>query len=160
MRRNIKRKRIHLCLVSSSGGHLEQLLRLTPLLECYGGCIVTEQVGYKLGLDSYPIYYIPAINRTDAHFVSKLIRVFITGTKILRKERPAVIISTGAVAALPLLMIGKLQGSKIIYIESFAKVDTPSLTGKVAYRLADQFYVQWEPLLAYYPKAIYLGGIY
>ena len=52
------------------------------------------------------------------------------------------------------------MGKKLIYIESFAKVTSPTETGKLLYKFADQFYVQWKPMLKFYPKAIYLGGIY
>ncbi len=54
----------------------------------------------------------------------------------------------------------KFMGKKLIYIESFAKVTSPTETGKLLYKFADQFYVQWKPMLKFYPKAIYLGGIY
>ena len=53
-----------------------------------------------------------------------------------------------------------MLGKKLIYIESFAKVTSPTETGKLLYKFADQFYVQWKPMLKCYPKAIYLGGIY
>ena len=51
-------------------------------------------------------------------------------------------------------------GKKLIFIESYAKVKTPTLTGKLLYPFADRFYVQWRELLEYYPKAQYVGGIY
>ena len=56
--------------------------------------------------------------------------------------------------------LAKLFGKKLIYIESFAKISSPNLSGKLLYRFADQFYVQWETMLKIYPKAICLGGIY
>lgn len=151
---------VKLCLVSSSGGHLEQLMRLAPLLERYEGFFVTEETDYDVGFGAAPVFRIPSVNRTDAGFAGKLARGFIAAARILRKKRPTVIVSTGALSTLPLLVLGKLSGCKIIYVESFAKVSEPTLTGKVAYRLADQFYVQWEPLLSCYPKALYRGGIY
>lgn len=75
-------------------------------------------------------------------------------------ERPDVIITTGVLAMIPLSLLVKLFGGKLIYIESFAKVSSPTETGKFLYRFADQFYVQWEPMKQFYPDAIYLGGIY
>ena len=62
--------------------------------------------------------------------------------------------------AIPICLISKFMGKKLIYIESFAKVTSPTETGKLLYKFADQFYVQWKPMLKFYPKAIYLGGIY
>ena len=57
-------------------------------------------------------------------------------------------------------IIRKIFRKKLIYIESFAKVNTPTLTGKLIYKFADQFYVQWRDMLKIYPEAIYRGGIY
>ena len=57
-------------------------------------------------------------------------------------------------------LIGKLTRRKLIFIESFAKVNSPTLTGKLLYKFADQFYVQWEQMKEHYPKAIFEGGIY
>ena len=76
------------------------------------------------------------------------------------KEKPDIVICTGVLAMIPMCLIAKLCGKKLIYIESFAKVTTATETGKLMYHFADQFYVQWESMLKIYPKAIYLGGIY
>jgi len=57
-------------------------------------------------------------------------------------------------------IIAKLFRKKIIFIESFAKVNSPTLTGKLVYKFADEFYVQWYSMLNIYPKAIFKGGIY
>ncbi len=151
---------VKICLVSSSGGHFEQLVRLLPLLDKYEGYVVTEETGYSLDLANVPIYRVPALDRTDKRLVGKLFFAFKKAWGILRHEKPDVIISTGALPALPTLILGKLIGSKIVYIESFAKVNTPNKTGKFVYHFADRFYVQWEPMLKYYSKAIYKGGIY
>lgn len=80
--------------------------------------------------------------------------------KILKKEKPDFVITTGALIAFPFCIFAKLRGTKIIYIESFARVNNQSLTGKLVYPFADLFLVQWEPLLKFYPKAKYVGGIF
>ena len=79
---------------------------------------------------------------------------------LLAEEKPDVVITTGVLAMIPLCLIAKLFGKKLIYIESFAKVSSPTETGRFLYKFADRFYVQWKPMLQFYPKAIYLGGIY
>ena len=76
------------------------------------------------------------------------------------REQPDVVISTGALAVIPFCLMAKLFGKKLIFIESFAKVNSGNLTGKFLYHFADRFYVQWESMLKVYPKAIYRGGIY
>lgn len=77
---------------------------------------------------------------------------------LLIKEKPDLIISTGADVAVPTCIIGKLLGIKLIYIESGGNVITPSLSGKLIYPFADLFIVQWRPTLKNFPSAVYSGG--
>ena len=79
---------------------------------------------------------------------------------IFFKEKPDIIVCTGALAMLPMCMICKLFKKKLIFIESFAKVTSPTQTGKFLYKYEDEFYVQWKTMLEIYPNAKYLGGIY
>lgn len=74
------------------------------------------------------------------------------------KNRPELVISTGAGMVVPTCVIAKLLGARLVFIETAARVTTPSRTGKFLYRFADEFYVQWKPLLQVYPKAKY-GGV-
>ena len=74
------------------------------------------------------------------------------------KNRPELVISTGAGMVVPTCLIAKFLGAKLVFIETAARVTTPSRTGKLLYRFADEFYVQWEPLLKVYPRAKY-GGV-
>ena len=86
--------------------------------------------------------------------------MILTALKIINKERPNVVITTGALIAFPFCVFVKLRGGKVIYIESFARVYNSSLTGKIIYKFADLFLVQWESMLEVYPKAKYVGGIF
>ena len=85
---------------------------------------------------------------------------FFKSIYIFIKERPDYIVTTGVLAIIPLVLIAKLFRRKIIYIESFAKISSPTETGKFIYKFADRFYVQWPKMKDIYPKAIYKGGIY
>jgi UDP-N-acetylglucosamine:LPS N-acetylglucosamine transferase len=76
------------------------------------------------------------------------------------KERPDVVITTGAGFAVPTCLYAHFFGKKMIYIESFARMKTLNKSGKFLYKYADLFIVQWEELLKYYPKAVYGGWIY
>jgi len=105
-------------------------------------------------------YYVSRINRKEIAFIPKFIGTFVKSLYILIKEKPDVIISTGALATFPVCLLGKILRKKIIYIESFARVETASLTGKLVYPFADEFIVQWEEMLLIYPKAKYGGGIF
>lgn len=145
---------------ASSGGHLEQLLMLKPLMEKYDSVLVTEKTEYSMGDMDVKTYYLKQINRKESGFLPKLIVNFWKSICIIFKERPKLMITTGVLAVIPLAVLIKLFGGKLIYIESFAKVSSKNLTGNLLYRFADQFYVQWEEMLQLYPKAIYKGGIY
>ena len=149
-----------MCFAASSGGHLEQLLMLRPIMEKYDSFIVTEKTSYKITVKNKKIYYMHQVNRKERLFPLWMIINVFKAFEILIKERPNIIITTGVLAMIPLCFLVKLTGGKLIYLESFAKVTSATETGKLLYKFADQFYVQWEPMKKIYPKAIYLGGIY
>ena len=85
---------------------------------------------------------------------------FIYSLYIFLKERPDIIISTGALSVIPTFFIGKLFKKKLVFIESFAKIESPTKTGKLLYKFTDVFIVQWSEMKKIYPNAIYLGSIY
>lgn len=149
-----------ICFTASSGGHFEQLMMLKPLMDKYDSFIVTEKTGYSVIKDDRQVYYLKQVNRHEKTFIFKMIANIFTSLNIFIKERPDVIISTGALATIPMCILSKLFRKKVIFIESFAKVTSPTLTGKLIYKFADQFYVQWEQMKEYYPNAIFKGGIY
>ena len=145
-------------LVGSSGGHLTHLYMLKPFWEETERFWVTfdkEDARSLLREETvYPCYY--PTNRN----VINLIRNTFLAWKVLQKERPDVIISSGAAVAVPFFYLGKLFGAKLIYIEVFDRIDKPTLTGKLVYPIADRFVVQWEKMRQVYPKAINLGSIF
>lgn len=79
--------------------------------------------------------------------------------RVYAREKPDLIISTGADVTLPIMLIAKLFGRKLIFIESGANVTQPSLTGRLIYRFADLFIIQWQELQPFYPRAIYGGSL-
>lgn len=154
------KKNKKICFAASSGGHFEQLLMLKPLMDKYESFIVTEKTNYKASLKEKKTYYLHQINREEKGRILKGIMNSLRSIRIIVKEKPNYMITTGVLAMIPLALLIKATGGKLIYIESFAKVSTPTLTGKFLYKFADQFYVQWPQMLKVYPNAIYLGGIY
>ena len=148
-----------ICFVASTGGHFEQLMMLKPIMDRNKSFIVTEKTDYSVA-KSEKLYYLKQVNRHEISFVFKMIINFLTSFKIFIKEKPDLVISTGALSTIPLCLLAKLFRKKLIFIESFAKISSPTLTGKLMYKFADQFYVQWEEMLKIYPNAIYKGGIY
>lgn len=147
-----------IALVGSSGGHLTHLYLLKKFWENEDRFWVTfDKTDAKSILKEeryYPCYY--PTNRNVKNTIKNTILAF----KILRKEKPDLIISSGAAVAVPFFWLGKLFGAKTVYIEIFDRIDKPTLTGKLVYPVTDKFIVQWEELKKVYPKAINLGGIF
>ena len=146
--------------VASSGGHWEELMCLKSIAEQHDSFFVTEEGGQSSDSKIENIYLFPQINRREKHFLWHFIKLFVKTVKIMHDENPDIIISTGALLAFPFCLIAKMRHKKVIYIESFARVYDGSLTGKLVYRFADVFIVQWESMLKIYPNAKYVGGIF
>lgn len=153
--------------ISSTGGHLDELLQLKKMFNDYDFHIITEKLksNYSLrekypGRVNYLLYgsYTTLKNRIIYPF--KLIYNTFKSFFLYWKIRPKYIITTGAHTAGPMCLIGHIFGSKIIYIETFANSITKSKTGRLVYKFADLFIVQWESMLSLYPKAKYGGWIF
>lgn len=153
-------RKVKICFAASSGGHYEQLMMLKPLMKKYESFVITEKTLYKSEIPGIKTYYMKQVNRKENMFFPCMLANTVSSLKIFVKEKPDVVICTGVLAMLPICLIAKAAGRRLIYIESFAKVTSATLSGKLLYKFADQFYVQWPQMLEIYPKAIYLGGIY
>ena len=151
---------IRVCFAASSGGHLEQLRMLSPLMDKYDSFVVTEKTPYADEIDGRRVYYLYQVNRKEHSWIPKMCANVWRSLKICMKEKPEVVVSVGVMATIPICLLTKLRGGKLIYIESFAKVTTTTMTGRLLHVFADQYYVQWEQMLEIYPDAICLGGIY
>lgn len=149
-----------ICFAASSGGHYEQLLMLKPLMDKYDSFIITEKTLYNSDIKGKKMYYLKQVNRKELIFVLRMFFNTFRSISIFYKEKPDVIICTGVLAMIPICLIAKISRKKLIYIESFAKVTSATQTGKLMYKIADQFYVQWPQMKKIFPNAIYLGSIY
>lgn len=133
---------------------------LKPLMEKYDSFILTEKTKYSAGNENIKTYRLKQVNRKEAARYLILLWDSLRSLVIYLKQRPNVVITTGVLAMIPMCLLCKMFGGRLIYIESFAKVTSPTETGKLLYKYADRFYVQWEDMLAVYPEATYVGGIY
>ncbi len=147
-----EKKKIKICFAASSGGHYEQLMMLKPLMKKYDSFVITEKTDYSAESKGEKTYYMKQVNRREKDFIWRMIQNAWKSISIYRKEKPDVVICTGVLAMIPICLISKLMGKKLIYIESFAKVTSPTETGKLLYKFADRFYVQWKPMLKFYPN--------
>lgn len=153
-----KSKDIKICLVGSSGGHLTHLYQLKSCYKEKNRFWVTfDKEDANTTLKGEKIYYCYFPTNRN---IKNLIKNTFLAIKIIHKEKPDLIISSGAAVAVPFFYIGKLYGSKNIYIEVFDRIDKPTLTGKLVYPVTDKFIVQWEEMKKVYPKAINLESIF
>lgn len=102
----------------------------------------------------YPCFF-PTNRSLKALFINTKV-----AWRVLRKERPDLIISSGAAVAVPFFYLGKCFGAKVIYIEVFDRIDKGTVTGKLVYPIADRFVVQWEEQKQVYRNAVNLGSIF
>ena len=158
----MKKKKV--MFISSTGGHFNELSQLKPLLKKYDYYIVTEKEKDKMYLkEKYKNKVSYLVYGTKDHMLTypfKLLYNTLKSFFIYIKFRPKVIITTGAHTAVPMCLIRKIFGSKIIFIESMANIKTKTITGRIVYKFADLFIVQWESMLSLYPKAKYGGWIF
>lgn len=146
------------CLVGSSGGHLTHLYMLKPIWENKERFWVTfNKTDANSILKDEKVYH--CFFPTNRNLVN-LIRNTFLAIKLLHKEKPDLIISSGAAVAVPFFYLGKLCGAKTVYIEVFDRIDKPTLTGKLVYPVTDKFIVQWDEMKKIYPKSINLGSIF
>ena len=150
--------------ISSTGGHFNELMQKIIMFEKYDYHIITEKDKTNKDLvQQYEkkIYFLPYGTRSK--IFSYIIKYFYLCMKtvfLYLKLRPKYIVTTGTHTAGPMCYLGKLFGSKIIYIETFANSNTKTVTGRLIYPIADLFIVQWKEMLKLYPKAVYGGSIY
>lgn len=155
-------KKNKVMFICSVGGHLTQMLQLKKIYEDYDYVLVTEKTDVTKDLkEKYNTEFLVYGSRK---YLFKYLFIFLynilKSIYLFIKYRPKTIITTGTHTAVPMCYIGKLFRRKIIYIESFAKRTSPTLTGRLVYPIATTFIVQWKSMLKVYPKAKYWGGIY
>lgn len=153
----MKNRKHKICLVSSSGGHWEQLKKLQPLVDKYDGFYVTE----KTRFDASPAKYLmKQTDLKDRWMIPKMIVNGIKAIYIWIKERPDYIITTGTMVAYPFYLMSWLFRKKFIFIETFGRANMPTVAGKMMEKHSNLFIVQWESQVKYYKKAIYGGCLY
>lgn len=146
--------------ISSMGGHLNELLQLHTLFSKYDSYFITEKTQTTRHLKKEYAHTHYLLYGTKHHLLLYPFILFINCFISLYwflTIKPDVIITTGAHTAGPMCCLGKIFGSKVIYIETFANMNTKTATGRLIYLFADHFIVQWDSMLKLYPNAT-LGG--
>ncbi len=145
-----------LCLVSSSGGHWEQLQKLKPLIDKYDGFFVTEKTQFKADAQ----YLMIQTDIKDKWMLPKMVINSVHALKIWIKESPDFVITTGTMIAFPFYLLAIFMHKKVVFVETFGRADMPTLSGKIMEKHTDLFIVQWKSQMKYYKKAVYGGCLY
>lgn len=143
------------CVICSAGGHLSEAMTAISMVKGALYYVTNDEPHVRLRLSGEEVYYV-----VDPHTSLRLyLKNAWQSLGIFLRKRPKVVVTTGAGIALATCFLAKLTGSTLIFVESGARVTTPSRTGKLIYPFADLFIVQWKPMLKYHPKAIYGGPL-
>jgi UDP-N-acetylglucosamine:LPS N-acetylglucosamine transferase len=144
-------------LVCSTGGHLAQLVRLRPWWEGRDRAWVTfDKSDARSLLAGERVYY---AHHPTTRNLKNLVRNTALAHGILRKERPALVVSSGAGVAVPFFWMARRHGAATAYCEVYDRIDSSTLTGRLCYRFADLFALQWEEQRAHYPKGVVVGPL-
>jgi UDP-N-acetylglucosamine transferase subunit ALG13 len=155
-----ERARRRICLAASGGGHVRQLLDLQPVWGEHDYVFVTEDTALGRTLaETHRTHFLPhfAWGQAKQGAVFRMLgRAFVSffrSASIVLRERPEIVISTGAGAVFPVVLWARLFGAKVIVIESFARFEKPSLFGRIAAPFAHELVVQSAKLAPVYPRA-------
>lgn len=147
------------CIPTSSGGHLTHMRMLMPMLNQAADLfwVTFDKEDANTALAGERVYhcFFPT-NRN----LKNTVRNTLLAIRVLRKERPDLIVSSGAAVAVPFFLVGKLLGAKTVYVEVFDRVDAPTLTGRLVRRMTDLFVVQWPEMERVYPGSVNLGPVF
>nr|ADI22510.1 UDP-N-acetylglucosamine:LPS N-acetylglucosamine transferase [uncultured verrucomicrobium HF0500_08N17] len=154
---NKKNKKLRVCCICSVGGHFKQILKIAGAWDNYDYFFV---LFYKPVIDSFmkkeKVYLVCSPERNPFLFIYNIFQSLL----LFIKTKPDVVISTGAGMAIAMCYIAKLFGKKVIYIEDWCVVQSPTLTARIVYPIADLFIIQREHLIEFFPNAVFGGEIF
>jgi UDP-N-acetylglucosamine:LPS N-acetylglucosamine transferase len=138
-------------LVCSSGGHFKALQQLRPFWQDHERTWVTFKTATTVATlaEERVVWAHSPTNRNIPNLIRNLGLAF----KVLQRDRPNLILTTGAGAAVPFLILGKLWGCQTVFIESVTRVTSLSLSAKLALPFISVLYVHWPQLQSRYPNA-------
>lgn len=147
----------HVCLVGSSGGHLAQLYALEAWWQPWRRTWVTFRTPDAESLlagEAVRWAYHPTTRN-----LANLLRNFVLAVGVLVRQRPDLVVSTGAGVALPFFVVARLLAIPTAYIEVYDRIETPTLTARLCHPFTTLFCAQWEEQRAFYPDARVIGGL-
>ncbi len=152
--------KLDVMLVCTAGGHL---LQLWTLREAWAGYNHAWVVASHEGTDVQSL-----LAEEQVHFahspanrsLKNLVRNFAMAWRLLGRTRPDVMLTTGAAVAVPFAWVARIRRIKVVYVESLARSEKPSLSCRLVAPVATRLYVQWPELQATLPRARYAGTVF
>ena len=149
--------KMDILLACSAGGHLTEMRQLRPFYAHYSyGFVTFARPDTESLAKTEKVHF---ITRPARNILSTL-RAFVEANAVLAREKPKLIISTGADVAVPVCVLAKLRGIPIVWIESFCRPEQPSLSGRIVSLFATRVIYQWRELEKFYPSGIFGGSIF
>lgn len=149
------------------GGHTKEMITLVDMLGDdleYAYMVVQDDViSEKKIRRPGPIYRVQRPRDKQHRLLRdafKTVRGCWQAWRILRDYRPDAVVSTGPSVAVPVCLMARLLGIKVLFVETGSRVTALSTTGRIMYRVAHLFFVQWPELAERYPRAIYAGRLF
>ena len=150
--------RADLLLVCSTGGHLLQLVALRDSWQRFARAWVTfDKSDARSLLEAERVYY--AHGPTNRN-LKNMLRNLLVAWRVVAEVRPKVVVTTGAGVAVPFAWVARLRGAKVVYVESMARIEGPSLTYRLIAPIASRRYVQWPELAERCPRARFAGNVF
>lgn len=149
---------VDVLLVCSTGGHLLQLVALREAWEGRTRAWVTfDKSDARSLLRGEPVAF--AYGPTNRN-IPNLLRNLRLARRLVAELRPKIVVTTGAGVAVPFAWIARLRGAKVVYVESFTRIDGPSLSCRMIAPVAARIYAQWPELADSYRRATYRGNVF
>lgn len=143
-------------VVSSVGGHLTEVMQLAPFLRAHEVCLVVND---EASLPDFPFTQVYRIAHAERDW--RVLYNLSEAARILEVERPDVIVSMGAGPAVPFALVGRFAaGAKVLFVETAAAVERPTLTGRLMYALSDRFFFQWPALRRFFSRGELAGVMF
>lgn len=136
--------------ISSGGGHLTELITIARFLPTLSAVITETRAAERNTGSGFSFVPLRDPHRSVFGFLHNLGQAF----RYLRHHKPDVVISTGAGMTVPFFLLAKMTGAVCIYVETGARISTPSMTGRILYPFSSLFIVQNEALRSFYPKSV------
>jgi len=151
------KENLRICLAASAGGHISQLLKISDNWNEHDTfCVTTTDVIRDMLREHGKVYVVGECNRQHP---IRVLKVLVQCIKVVLREKPDVVISTGAAAGCMVCFISKLLGAKVIWIDSITNVERISLSGRMVRYISDLFLVQWPKLTKQYRNVEYVGTV-